>query len=389
MELYTLDPFLRREYVFDKYVSLLWTERWQAYGDFQLDIVSTPQTKSLLKTGTFLATNVSNYVMMIENAEDDYDEEGNRIWSISGRSIEAVMLDRVAKESTDDLTTSPTWNLTDLPAVVMRKIFHDICVTANLDPLDAIPFIHEGTFMGPSNIGEPVDPISVQITPMTVYDAIQQIGNVWNLGFRILRHYDQSELWFDVYSGSDRTTSQTLLPPVVFSPSLDNLQGIKELITIQDAKNVAYVYSPAGFRKVYAIGVDTSVAGFDRRVLVVDASDITEDSTDDVPSALSQRGTEELAKYRVSQALDGEISQNSQYKYGRDFYMGDLVEMRTDDGATNIMRVTEQIFAQDAEGERSYPTLAVNTFFTSGSWIAAGQRVWADYEEDEFWDTQP
>jgi hypothetical protein len=299
------------------------------------------------------------------------------------------MLDRVAKESTDDLTTSPAWSLTDLPAAIMRKIFHDICVTANLDPLDAIPFIHEGTFMPPSNIAEPADPISVLITPNTVYDATQQIGNVWNLGFRLLRHYDLSELWYEVYSGSDRTTSQTLLPPVVFSPSLDNLQGVKELITTQDAKNVAYVYSPAGFAKVYAIGVDPAIDGFDRRVLVVDASDITEDSTDDVPSALSQRGTEELAKYRVSQALDGEISQNSQYKYNRDFYMGDLVEMRTDDGDANIMRVTEQIFTKDAEGERSYPTLTINTFVNSGSWLAAGQRVWEDYEEDEFWDTQP
>jgi hypothetical protein len=204
----------------------------------------------------------------------------------------------------------------------------------------------------------------------------------------MLRHYDTSQIYWDVYTGSDRTSSQTTLPAVLFTPELDNLQNTKELTSIESAKNVAYVYSPAGFEMVYPVGVDPEVDGFDRRVLVVDANDITVDNPD-VPAALIQRGNEALAQAQVYQAFDGEISQNSQYKYGVDYNLGDLVEQRNVDGIANLMRVTEQIFVSDSEGERSYPTLTMNAFITTGSWLSwMPTKVWSDMTT-EIWADQP
>jgi hypothetical protein len=279
--------------------------------------------------------------------------------------------------------------ITDEPAKVARKIFKDICVTGILDIHDKIPFIHEGTFMPEDTIPEPLDPITVEMEPTTVYQAIEEICNIWNLGFRILRNYDTSELYFDVYTGSDRTTAQSVLPPVIFTPSLDNLQNTKELTTIEKAKNVAYVYSPAGFQKVYPVGVEDDIDGFDRHVLVVKATDITSENPD-VTSALIQRGTEELAKNRIFQAFDGEISRFSQYKYGTDYNLGDVIEMRNTDGVINNMRITEQIFVSDREGERSYPTLMLNTFITTGSWLSwLNNKVWSELGATEYWSTQP
>lgn len=375
--------------VIDKFESLVWTERFQAYGDFILDIHSTQANRSLLKTGTLLAMNNSHYIMTVETVEDSLDADGRRILSVKGRSLEAILLDRVAKESLSDLTTSPKWVITDEPAEVARKIFHDICVTGILDVSDIIPFIVEGTFMPTDTIPEPLDPITVELEPTTVYDAIVDICAVWNLGFRILRYFDTSQLYFDIYSGSDRTTGQTILPAVVFTPELDNLQNTKELSTVDKAKNVAYVYSPAGFLKVYPVGVDPTVDGFERRVLVVNANDVTS-SNPDVPGALLQRGNEALAKNRAYQAFDGEISQHSRYKYGTHYNLGDVVEMRNTDGVTNNMRVTEQIFVSDREGERSYPTLTVNTYINTGSWLSwKNNEVWDEQGATEYWVDQP
>jgi len=332
--------------------------------------------------------NESNYVMVVETVEDAEDSEGRRKLTVKGRSLESILTDRVAKESLSDLTTSPKWTITLPPADVARKIFHDICVTGVLDPNDVIPFITEGSFLSPDTILEPIDPITVELDPQPVYDAIVDICNVWTLGFRILRHYDLSELYFDVYSGSNRTSSQTTLPPVIFTPELDNLQNTKELTSVDKAKNVAYVYSPAGFAMVYGLGVDPEVEGFERRVLVVNATDITSENPD-VPSALAQRGNEELAKYRTYQAFDGEVSQFSQFKYGRDYNLGDLVETRNLSGVTNNMRVTEQIFVSDREGDRSYPTLTLNTFINTGSWLSwLNNRVWSELTDEE-WIDQP
>jgi len=388
VELYTLDALLRRENVIDRFESLIWTERFQEFGDFQLDIVSTAANRNLLKVDTWLAMNESHRIMRVESIEDGNDSENRRVLTVKGRSIEAILLDRVAKESLSNLTTSPRWIITNPPATVARKIFHDICVTGILDPNDVIPFIVEGSFLSPSTIPEPIDPITVELEPVTVYDAIKNIGDVWNLGFRMLRNYDMSQLYFDIYTGSTRTSAQNVLPPVIFTPELDNLQNTKELTSIDQTKNVAYVYSPAGFQMVYAIGVDPDVEGFERRVLVVNASDIT-DENPDVASALIQRGNEELAKYRVYQAFDGEISRSSQYKYGTHYNLGDIVEMRNLSGVTNNMRVTEQIFVSDREGERSYPTLSLNTFINTGSWLSwLNNKVWSELTTEE-WATQP
>lgn len=391
MELYTLDPLLRRQYIVDKFESLIWTERFQAYGDFQLDIYSDFRSRSLLKPDTYLATNESNYVMRIETVEDDVNSDGQKILIVKGRSIESLLLDRVAFLNTGDTTTTPKWTLTGTPAAVVRKIFHDICVMGILNVGDKIPFINEGTFLPPSTIVEPIDPITVDMDPTTVYDAISQVSQVWNLGFRILRQLDMSKLWFDVYVGSDRTTAQTVLPAVVFAPELDNLQNTKELTSIEGSKNVAYVYSPAGFQIVFAAGVDPEVEGFERRVLSVNATDITTDNPD-VTAALQQRGYEELAKNRTYQAFDGEISTHSQYKYGRDYNLGDVVETRNTDGVTNNMRVTEQIFVSDREGDRSYPTLTLNTFINTGSWLSwSSNKAWFDFDADldSVWGNQP
>jgi hypothetical protein len=384
MEVYTLDPLLRRNDLFDDHESLIWTERYKQYGDFELRIASTIRSRSLLKPDTLLAMDQSYRVMKIETVEDD-----RRILTVKGRSLETLLYDRVAKESLLDTTTSPVWTITGLTAPdVARKIFHDICVTGILSTYDQIPFINEGTFVTASNIPEPVDLVTVEIQPTTVYDAIVKLADIWNFGFRLLRNGDASELWFDVYMGSDRTTGQTILPAVVFSEQLDNLQNIKELTTIEGAKNVAYVYSPAGFEMVYAGDVPTDIEGLERRVLMVDANDITSDNPD-VSAALIQRGNEELSKARTYQAFDGEISQKSQYKPGQDYNLGDLVEMRNVDGATNEMRVTEIIYASDKEGERSYPSLTLNQYINTGSWLSwVNNTMWADLGSEE-WIDQP
>lgn len=393
MEVYTLDPLLRRVELFEDFESLIWTERYKENGDFEMKLASTRRSRFLLKTDTLLAMNESHRVMKIENVEDATDDDNRRTLTVKGRSLEVLMYDRVAKESTSDLITSPKWTIAGLsPTDVARKIFHDICVTGVLSTDDIVPYIYEGTFTEESNVPEPVDTVTVEIEPTTVYDAISQLAEIWNFGFRILRQGDMSKIWFDVYMGADRTTGQTTLPAVVFSPQLDNLQNTKSLISTENAKNVVYVFSPNGFETVFADGVDTDIAGFERRVLMVKADDITDEAypdPGDLTAALIQRGSEELSKARTYQGFDGEISQSSQYKPGRDYNLGDLVEMRDVDGTTNEMRVTEIIYASDNEGERSYPTLSINKFINTGSWLSwLNNKMWSEMEDEE-WIEQP
>jgi hypothetical protein len=391
MEVYVLDSLLRREHVIDKFESLIWTERMRAYGDFELILDSILENKTRITAGSKLAMNESYRVMIAETIEDTTDSQGEAKLKIKGRSLEAILLDRIAKPTLSDLTTTPKWVITDTPANIARKIFHDICVLGLLDPGDIIPFVIEGSIFPEDTIGEPSEIITVEIEPTTVYDAIKNLCELYDMGFRLVRNFDTSQLYWDVYMGSDRTTQQTSLPAVVFAPDLDNLQNTTELTTIALYKNVAYVFSPVGYEVVYPLDVDPETSGFERRALFIKADDITDEDPFVASEKMIQRGKEALAQSRRFQAFDGELNQNSDYKYQQHYYLGDLVEIRSETGAANTMQVTEQIFVSDGEGDRSYPTLSINTFITPGSWLAwdYNQR-WEDLDPSpETWSDQP
>lgn len=389
MEVYILNDFFRRTDIIDNFTSLIWTERYNAYGDFELYLHSTLQNRNRFKTGTRLAMNESYRVMTVEVVEDTTDDNGQNILKISGPSLEKTLDDRIARSTLSDLTTEPKWVITETPGNIVRKIFHDICVTGVLDIKDVIPFIIEGSIFPVDTIEEPSDDITVEIDPTTVYQATKNICDLYNLGFRLVRNFDTSQLYYDVYSGSDRTTQQNVLDPVIFSPELDNLNKTTRLSTISSSKNVAYVICPVGHQIVYSEDVTPDIAGLDRRILLVKADDITDEDPLVATQKMIQKGREELSKNRTYSAFDGEINQYSSYKYGVDYNLGDLIEVRTSDGDTNSMRVTEQIFVSDEEGERTYPTLSVNKFITPGVWAAwEFDQVWEDVASTEFWSNQ-
>lgn len=561
MEVYILDSLLRRVDVVDKFVSMIWTERFASDGEFELLLHSSPESRGRFTKGTQLAINRSHRVMTVETLEDTTDEEGRALLKVRGPSLEDILRNRVAKDTMSNLTTEPRWVITDSPGDIMRTIFNDICVLGNLDPDDIIPFITTGNLFPPDTISETGTVVTVSLDPQSVYDAIKGLADLYDLGFRLTRNYDNSELFFNVYAGSDRTSNQVDFRPVIFSPVLDNMKNTVELSTIEKSKNVAYVFSPEGFEVVYASWVDPDdLSGFDRRVLIVNVDETIGGTAPEISEFLQQKGVEELSKHRAFSAFDGElitaykddptlipvnlledynpefdttdlsawyegyvdntweapgvmritslvngfwytgivgtpghveegqvltwsqsikaapgsesmnywpiinfwnstgglisqalgptsnlgstgytrkwyravvpagatradvfvasnngvigqsfVVENVQlvegytaeyipdykplvgpYLYGVDYNLGDLVEMRNVDNLVNQMRVTEQIFICDEQGERDYPTLSINQFIEPGVWLASEyNRPWDDWGLTEYWEDQP
>lgn len=386
MELYILDDQLRRTEVIDQFESLIWTERYSESGDFQLDIHSDSTARSLLQTDTYVAINESYRMMKIDTLEDKDNDDGTSTLTVTGKSIENILMDRTAMPALTGTNATPKWNLTGTPASIAQTMFNIICVGLALDPGDSIPFYHYGSLRPQGQIIPSQEIITASFDPDTLYNSIKTLCDTYNLGFRILRNFDKSELYFDIYTGNDRTTAQTRNDAVIFSRDLGNLSGTSRLSSTAALKNVANVFSPNGSTTVYAEDIDPTIAGFQRHVLTVNATDIDPSLTgSDLMLALQQRGVQELAQNRITFAFDGEIPQNSSYKYGFDYNLGDLVEIRDKDGVANYMRVTEQILVSDSQGDRSYPTLAVDTIITPGSWAAYGNDFWADVDDAIEW----
>lgn len=448
MEVYTLDSLLRRAQVVDTFETCIWTERLAAFGDFEIHVFSTFAMRSLMTVGTRIAINESNRVMTIDTVENTLASDGRTMLKLTGRSLEALLIERINRYGLTGAASGAKWTLTGTPANIVRQIFDTICRNNTQQPGDNIPFLIAGSLYPVSTIAEPSTIITIDLEFGTVYDSIKGICEAYKLGFRLVRNLDRSELCFDVYSGNNHTTLQNTLTPIIFSPDLDNLADISELTSIEAYRNVAYVFSPVASVIVYADGADATTSGFDRRVLLVDANDITyldrpyvvskvqEDSinaginltansqayrdsmnlllqkkrlsatditninavnlsstltatqkaditsakntsvtynsTEDaeILAALTRKGTEELSKARSLAAFDGEIPQSGSYRYAFHYDLGDLVEMRNQDGITNNMRVTEQIMVSDSNGDRSYPTLAIDEYITPGAWFS-------------------
>lgn len=388
MDVYILNNLYEPIDLVDDFISLIWTERFKRYGDFELIVNANSAFRNRLPAGTRLWIERSKRVMTVETLEDTTDDEGRAVLKVIGTSLERILDNRLARGELGDLTLTPKWILTGTATEIARQIFHDVCVTGVLDPGDIIAGILESSIFPEDTIAEPVEEITVELDVATVYTALANLADIYDFGFRLVRDVD-TQLYFDIYMGSDRTTRQDVLPAVVFSPDMDNLQNSTELTSIALYKNVAYVLSAAGSVIVYPPDVDPEIEGFERNVLIIKADDIKVDDLD-AEAKMTQKGLDALAKARRFTAFDGEISRANQYRYGIDFHLGDLVEISKNSGGMTSMQVVEQIFVQDAEGEQEYPTLTVNSYITPGSWLWwPYNQVWEDVDPELDWEDAP
>lgn len=388
MDLYILNSSFRRESVVDDYLSLVWSERYNSAGDFVLVLPALPRFKRAFLAGTYVSINLSDRVMTVKTIEETLSEDGAEVLTIKGFSLETMLDDRVALYALEGSDGAEPWEIEATPAEVMRTVFNHVVVQGALNPADTIPQYDPVSTLPPGSIPEPDEVITTVIEPASVYETLKKFGEMYNLGFRLYLSATPGKLNFDVYTGDDRTSGQSANSRVTFSKALGNLTGTSELTSIEQVKNVAYVIAKNGSRLVYANDDALPPEGLARRVLLVKADDIEVGEGSELDAAMLQRGKEELAKYRVIFAFDGEIPQVDSYDYRTHYNLGDIVEKKNDDGGSVNLRVTEQIFSRDSTGFKSYPTLSIDRVIEAGTWLAQpamlewpnAQGEWATYE---------
>jgi hypothetical protein len=60
------------------------------------------------------------------------------------------------------------------------------------------------------------------------------------------------------------------------------------------------------------------------------------------------------------QAVDGDISPTNMFEYGRDYNLGDFVEIEGVNGVVSVTQVTEHIISEEASGDTAAVTLGSN-----------------------------
>ena len=79
-----------------------------------------------------------------------------------------------------------------------------------------------------------------------------------------------------------------------------------------------------------------------------DGDDTLSDS--EYMSHLTNRGKEELAENAITKSFEGEIETYHMFRYGKDFFKGDIVQLMNEYGIESRVRVTEMVWSQNTEG---------------------------------------
>lgn len=347
MELFVLNADFESIAVIDTYESMIWTDRYNAYGDFEIYFAMDESLLEYIKEDYYLWLKDSEHSMIIEDIKIDADtEEGNRL-IVTGRSLESILERRIIwgqRIFSGNLQNAIQIMLNEniiSPSVADRKIANFIFVPSTDSKITSLT-------------------IDNQYTGDDLYTVIKGLCEENNIGFKIVLT-DDNQFAFSLYAGADRSYDQTENPYVVFSPNFENIINSNYFSSKAGYRNVTLVAGEGegASRKTTVVG---SASGLDRRELFTDARDISSDTEDGTLSdaeyiaQLRTKGLKNLADHMITTAFEGEVEVTRLFKYGEDFFIGDIVQIANEYGNENSAYISELIISNSDEGLSIYPT---------------------------------
>lgn len=256
-------------------------------------------------------------------------EEGSERVTISGVMLSGLLKRRIALPDTDsDATFGYDRIIADAESVMKHYVEKNI--TAPVDEKRAMPcmVLEENRHRGRSGI-----PWSARFEPLD--QLLAQIGAYADAGYEIVPDFLQKKFVFRYLPGRDR--SGTSGQRVTFSLGMGNTQTVTYCVDVSREKTTAYV-GGAGEdenRAIYAVGMEKK--GLERSEVFVDAG--SAQGTDE----LSYEGGRALEEYGPDIFLRCAVLDAGPLRFGRDWDVGDLVNVEGAGAKTNsrITRVTE------------------------------------------------
>lgn len=346
--------------ILDSTYSLIWTDRYNKPGDFEIYTPVDTYLLGVLRTDYYLTIPDTNKAMVIESIEIKTDLETGDKLVVRGRSLESILDRRVVKSPTviadgtnTDVGLRTLINDAFVTAVdTLRRVSNFSCVATADATITSIPF--SGTFYG---------------------DNILDVVAGWclgkNLGFKIVLS-SNNILQFSLYNGIDRSYTQTVNPRVVFSPNFDNLKRADYIKAIDAYKNSVWashylllgpVLDPVPYLFTSEFPDTNRPTGLNRRETFLDETSLPlyyENGTTQIPltdhfNQVKFLANVELFYNRIVEAFDGEADSTQSYGYNTDYYLGDIVQVEDQYGHTGRARITEVIISESTTGKSIYP----------------------------------
>lgn len=328
--------------------SVIWVSRYSDFGDFELYTPITQELLSSLQEDFYLSIDESDTIMIIESIQIKTDlENGNKLL-VKGRSLESILDRRIVQAQ-----TIIDGSLTD----GIGRLLTENAINAS-QPQRNIPGLIYNTILDPNSL-------KAQFDGEYLSDIILYLADLNQVGFKITLN-DSNQFVSTLYYGKDRSYDQTENGFVVFSPTFENLLSSDYFQSNMYRKTYALIFGDPTSGPAHRVEVlATNDTGLERRELLVNASDLSkfvQGSSTEIPipeylDQLRERGRQELRQNRSIVRFEGSVDVNSRdFKYGRDFFLGDIVQFENEYGLKGKARITEFTISENLNGRSEYPT---------------------------------
>lgn len=344
----------------DHYEELMWVDKYDEVGEIEIKADPTPEILEAAQMDNYIWSSLSDRLMIIDSLAFSYDASEGIRYLIKGHSLEVILRRRVLLYKTVFKN-----NLEDCCRQIVDWGF--MRVTESGRKVDNFTFEYSGDPRISSKV------VNYEYEPGTeLLTCIQDMCQGEELGFKITLNESTKQFVFKLFIGEDRSYAQEANPWVVFSPTYNNLISDKIEQDAYDHKNFVFVvgeeytkdethYDPEWIRYgtgetgLYRREVYESAADINHEIEEIDGTKI--ELTDaEYTAQLNQRATNKIKELKIQKEVESQVDPNVNFEYGKDYFIGDVVQLENAYGFNEKARVSEFIIDHNTSGLSMYPT---------------------------------
>ena len=345
--LYVLNGF-EKIGIIETFRSIIWNRQFYATGEMQIVIPATKQYIELCEYGRYLVRDKDitvedgvltyrNVMVIQEIIYRENDSEGAVIQLI-GRSLKSYLLGKRVVQG----VTQMTGKADDL----LKQVIKDNAMTAGDRQIVGLTF---GSF--PSISGN----VDIQIEGEALDELCEKVGRDVKFGWDVFIKGSQYILIFD--TGTKRTHSSTN-DPVIFSRKFDNLLSMEFDMNFLDYHNSILVQGEPKqgvFNgRVWEYNRRLAYTNLEREEMYLnsdaqwetDSGELTVEQYKATLKGLGKRDLNMIHPY----SFTADILPEGIFTLGKDYNLGDIVEIETEIGINAEARIVEVIEAEDEQG---------------------------------------
>jgi len=334
--------------------SLVWTERYQSFGDFEINVENDITILTKLPIGTLISHTDTYSVMIVEDHNIKRDKDQKLQIKVTGRTFETFAENRPTVGCDSGLYNSGTGaaiveTITNTPENVAKQLFINKMVSPTASASDAISNLNVRT-----SIRVPDTSASHVIRRGDTYSRAMEILNICDAGIKVVRpNGAQTTLDIVIHDGADNSTS------VIFYAQLQDLENAEYLWSNKKYRNYAQISAHTAVRTYRHRDLGSDLTGLNRRVQYVDANDLEGAFSPPLSTdAMATRAQNVLDAHKMVTLVQAKIATTAKPRFKVNYDVGDLVGVFGEFSVAQTMRITEHILTVDTDGIRGYPALS-------------------------------